>query len=78
MSPSRPKTAADVIWYATGHLAMISCVLFIFFMVRSGFSRNATTALAVCFAASIINYYYMSSGYALFNQSSLSMAEINK
>jgi hypothetical protein len=42
-------------------------------------SKNATTAIAVCFVASVLNYYFMSSGYTLVSgKSPLSMAEINK
>ena len=81
MSSSKPtsKSAGDVIGYATGLLACLACVAFLFFMFKSGLSKNAITALAVCFIASIINYYYMSSGYTLVTgKSPLSMAEINK
>ena len=79
-SQTQPKSrsANEVIGYATGLLALIACIAVLFFAFKSGMSRNTTTALAVCFIASVVNYYYMSSGYSLFNQSSLSMAEINK
>jgi hypothetical protein len=74
---SNSKSASDVIGYATGLLALIACIAFLYFVFKSGFSRNATTALAVCFIASVINYYFMSSGYTLVTgKSPLSMAEI--
>jgi predicted membrane channel-forming protein YqfA (hemolysin III family) len=77
-SQRKSKSAGDVIGYATGLLALLACIAFMFFAFKNGMTKNATTALAVCFVASVINYYFMSSGYSLFNHSSLSMAEINK
>jgi hypothetical protein len=76
-SQPKSKSANDVIGYATGLLALIACIAVLFFAFKSGMSRNTTTALAVCFIASVINYYYMSSGYSLL-KSPLSMAEIKK
>lgn len=76
-SQRKTKSASDVIGYATGLLALIACIAFVFFAFKSGMTKNATTALAVCFIASVINYYFMSSGYTLFGGSALSMAPIN-
>jgi len=77
--PRKSKSAGDVIGYATGLLALLACIAFIFFAFKNGMSKNATTALAVCFVASVLNYYFMSSGYTLVTgKSPLSMAEINK
>ena len=75
----KSKSAGDVIGYATGLLALLACIAFIFFAFKNGMSKNATTAIAVCFVASVLNYYFMSSGYTLVSgKSPLSMAEINK
>lgn len=77
MHSKNSKSAGDMIGYVTGLTAMIACVAFLFFMFKGGFSNKASMALGVCFVASVVNYYFMSSGYALFNTSSLSMASIN-
>jgi O-antigen ligase len=74
---SNSKSAGDVIGYATGLVACIACIAFLYLMFKSGFSKKTVMALTVCFVASVINYYFMSSGYTLLNRSSLSMAEIN-
>ena len=75
--PNHKKSASDILGYASGLTALIACIAFLFLMVKSGFSKQTTTALVVFFVASVVNYSLMSSGYTLFNQSSLSMAEIN-
>ena len=75
---SNRKSAGDVIGYATGLVALIACIAFLYLMFKSGFSNKTVTALSVCFVASVVNYYFMSSsGYRLLGGSSLSMAEIN-
>jgi hypothetical protein len=77
MHTKESKSAGEMIGYVTGLVACIACIAFLFFMFKSGFSNKTVTALTVCFVASIINYYFMSSGYTLVTgKSPLSMAEI--
>jgi hypothetical protein len=74
---SQKKSAGDVLGYASGLLAMIACVAFLFLMFKSGFSDKTIMALGVCFVASVVNYMLMSSGYRMniLQGSSLSMNE---